>query len=499
MRTRPKPELRTQVPSGTLKGPVGPVPGEPSDGNPKAGVPYAPPMRPLALLVTAGVLLAGCLGALPGQPEATETAPGPLDLRVSPPDADAMEVDVAADGAHLVAASNLRAEGHSGFGVYVSEDGGRSWDADYFDPEDLTALTGHPVGFAGLSDPVVAIHDGTVYLSGLAYIPTSAVFVAWSQDGGRSWDGASLVDESDVAVAFNDKEWMGVNPATGTIHVAWAKEPVIDSLRAVQGATGLDVDVSDIHVSRSTDGGETWSDPVEVDRGMHNNGTAIAYTDGRVHLIYLNYEEHAIDHLHSDDDGATWSKPRAIASATVVPPYPAYQRMHTLPGLAAGPDGTLAAVWHDGAGGDADVRSVVSGDGGATWSPSFEVGSDADGDREQIYPWVDVGPGGAIHYTYYRSKADDAYTLEYVHRAIRDGVHEVHGKERQDEGRISLRGGSWTQVRPVSNTTFSIEDRSGLLGDYTNVAVGEQGVFPAWADGRHDRPQIHVGRLAGGS
>lgn len=429
----------------------------------------------------AALVLAGCLGAVDpaGEADLGSDDPGIVDARLSPMDGDAMEVDVAAgpNGSHLVAASNLRGDGYSGFGVYVSFDGGRNWSFDAFQPGDVATVAGEPK-YSGLSDPVVEVTpDGTVYLSGLAYIPTSAIFVAESHDGGRTFEKVHIVDESDPATEFNDKEWFDVDPETGTIVVAWQKEPVIDSLRSVQYATGLDVDVGNVVVSRSTDGGDSWSEPVEIDRGMHNNGTQVVFADGVAHMIWVNYEQNTIDHVLSTDHGATWTSPEPIADVHVVPPFDDYQRMHTLPGLAAGPDGTLVATWHGTSDGDPDAWLVASADGGRSWGEPVPVVDDDAG--VQIYPWVDVGPDGTVHVTTYDGTTVDDFPLRYVHATAEVGPG----------GELTV--GEPTPVSPA----FDVAGRSGLLGDYTTVVATDDAVHPAWADGRGDRPQVRAARL----
>lgn len=466
------------------------------------------------------LLTAGCLGALDGGDlagGADDLLPTPAvlhDQRLGPAGQSAMEVSIAADQtdpAHLVAASNLRAEGHSGFGVYVSWDAGGSWTFDHFDPEDAgTTLLGQP-RFTRLSDPVVAVGpDGTVYLSGLGVLPTSAIFLAVSEDGGETWPEVHLVEESDPVTDFNDKEWFAVSPTTGTIIMAWQKEPAIDMLRGVEYQTGLDVDIGNVVVSRSTDGGVSWSDPVEVDRGMHNNGTQVAFTpDGTAHLVWVNYEQGTLDHVHSTDDGETWSDPVAVAEVHVVPPYDDYQRMHTLPGLAAGPDGELVAVWHDRRHGDADVYLVASARDGTEriWNTPTRVNQDAIGNGAlQLYPWVAIGPDGRVHVSYYSqtngSSRDDP-RLEYVHTwAGPVDVEVLGGEDCRREGPATICDGrmlQWTgtlahAATPVSEP-FAFFGRNGILGDYTGIVATEAGVVPAWADGRTETVGIHAARV----
>lgn len=446
-----------------------------------------------ALVLAAALVLAGCV-----TPEDLETASRdlpadlpdeaePLERRLTPPDASASEVDIQADPGdpeHLVAAAN--SEG--GFDVYRTWDAGETWDRTHLEPEDVADAT-DAEAFAGLSDPVVAFGpDGTVYLSGLAYVPTSAVFVARSPDGGATWPDASIVHESDPAARFNDKEWMAASPATGTLVVAWQMEPAMDQGRNLEFLPGVDPDPGNIVVSRSADGGETWSDPREVDRGMYNNGTQVVFgPDGQAHLLWLNYDRRTLDYVTSHDDGRTWTDPEAVAEGvTPVPPYDRYQRMHTLPGLAIGPDGeTLAAVWHDDRLGDADVWAVASSDGGTTWSDETPVNEDPGDDVPQIYPWVAVDPDGRIHASWYDARADPGTPLFRYHHARAPGP--------------SLDFAPSEPASTVPFTAFSNPDGGNdthrSLGDYTGLAATEAGVFPAWADGRGDESRVFAARL----
>jgi hypothetical protein len=197
-------------------------------------------MRLATLGLIVAVLAAGCVGSAPDTAsEATDDVPEPAESLLTPADTSASEVSVATnptEPAHVVAAAN--SEG--GFGVYVTDNASETWSAHRYDPEDVNTETEDASRFTFLWDPVVDFSpDGDeVYLSGLAYAPTSAVVVAVSTDGGRTFNEMHVVDESEPGGTFNDKEWMAVNPHTGTIHVAWQKEPALDQLRNVEYETG---------------------------------------------------------------------------------------------------------------------------------------------------------------------------------------------------------------------------------------------------------------------
>lgn len=452
------------------------------------------PMRLTACALAVLVVSVGCLGSqLDDVEDRTRQATEGIERQLTPDDQGASEVSIAADPtdpSHLVAAAN--SEG--GFGVYVSRDAGQSWEVSRFEPSDVGS--GQAAGFQAISDPVVAFGPGgTVYLAGLAYLPTSAVFVAESRDGGQTWDEVHFVHESDPAVNFNDKEWLAVNPESGTLVMSWQMEPAVDQLRSVEGLTGADVDIGDIVVSRSTDGGESWTEPAKISRGMHSNGTQVAIgRDGTVYALWVNYETNTLDHAKSTDDGETFSDPEPVADVDTVPAYARYSRMHTLPALAVSEDGhAVYAVWHDNRTGDADVRAVASFDGGKTWAESVRVTDDEPGNGVlQVYPWATVGPDDRLHVSFYDTRQDPGHPkLAYYHTAAAPGSLDF-GPDRM-----------------VSNRTFTAFAEPGCggpqgdpcegarsLGDYTGITASQAGVFPAWADGRGDTSRVFAGRLA---
>lgn len=447
-----------------------------------------------ALVAIVCLLAAGCVGALDdaGPTDDLQDRTEPVERRLTPEDTSASEVSIAADPTdpqHLVAAAN--SEG--GFGVYLSRDGGDNWTAHRFEPSDVRTPPGESSRFQALSDPVVDISpDGErVYLSGLAYLPTSAVFVAVSEDGGETFPDTYLVDESDPAADFNDKEWLGVSPETGTLLVAWQKEPALDQLRSVEHRTGVDADVGRIVVSRSTDEGRTWSEPTEISRGMHSNGTAIAFTEGgRAQIIWVNYETDTLDHVMSTDDGRTWTDPQPIAEVDTVPPYPRYQRMHTLPALTADPDGSAVyAVWHDNRNGHADVYAVASDDAGQTWGPAVRVNQDpADSGAEQIYPWADVGPDDRLHVSWYDTREDPETPLLAFYHASAPGPSLDFGDDHQVSNRTFE---AFCEEAPEPGSSGACDEQRSL-GDYTSIVATEDAIVPAWADGRAETSKIHA-------
>lgn len=414
-----------------------------------------------AAVLLAAMALSACTGHAPAS--AAEAPTLAWQARgVTPHDDSASEVSIAVDPTdplHVVAAANAG----GGFAVYTSRDGGCTWWAERLTALSLFGVQG--LAATSLSDPAVAFSpDGTLRLAGLALLPTSQVFLASRATADGNWHG-TVVWRSDVAAAFNDKEWVGVSPSTGTIVVAWQREPAMDSLRGVEqsvaaaAGTSPDLDVGQVVVSRSTDGGQSWSLPTYAGSSLHSNGTQLAVTaDGAWHLAWVDYEQPALMHSVSTDDGQTWGRPERIAPLHIVHGFSGFTRMHTLPGLAT--DGTrLTIAWHDAGADTADV--LVSTWSNGTWSEAQRVPDDAAGaDRVQIYPWVAYDDAGRLHVTYYSGVAGGNFTYRHM----------------------ALESGAWTGPDDLGQP-FPLVDGNGTaanIGDYTGVAWG-QGLHAAWS------------------
>jgi len=147
---------------------------------------------------------------------------------------------------------------------------------------------------------------------------------------------------------------------------------------------------NDIVLKRSADGGQTWGALQLVAEDGTNalgNPTAVVVRDtGRVLLMYQRYAQGFDEHKaepgldgprvcrtwlqHSDDDGATWTKPREITAFVKRPTE--VTSTATGPGtglqLARGKNaGRILMPFNQGPYGKWKVYAVFSDDGGATW------------------------------------------------------------------------------------------------------------------------------------
>jgi len=263
----------------------------------------------------------------------------------------------------------------------------------------------------------------------------------------------------------------------------------------------------------SRDGGKTWSTPVIVSRLVDvfssqlvlDSLTVIA-PDGTAYLVYHDFDTAAIrdsiKFVKSKDGGKTWSQPADVAAN--IPSPGLYQldngdphfgtgstfgvSASSYPTAAVAPDGTIYVAWADFAQGhcvpepssgipacyNADVRLSVSKDGGGSWSTPRKVNDDATS-ADQFLPWIATGPDGLLSLIWQDRRLDPKlidYDLFYTNTA---------------DGRTFL-----PNVR-VSSQSSNV-DAAFFEGDYNNLAVTSEGIFPAWNDGRFNSVQIFTAR-----
>ncbi len=236
-----------------------------------------------------------------------------------------------------------------------------------------------------------------------------------SFDGGATWIDGQVPMRSgngagDPAPAFD--------AANGVVMMA--------QLENTAGQGGCCVARGDVSVSRSLDGGVTWSEPVTVMKGtgagigpanrakfwdkewltVDNNPSSPYY--GRAYLtstLFQNglqgaYEDSPIYLSTSDDGGATWTAPREISGSS--PEYCTYQEtgpagecdedQFSIPAVAS--DGTVYvhflngqndAAWEVPFDFDSQVMVVRSLDGGETWSSPVPAAQLEDGSSDMPY------------------------------------------------------------------------------------------------------------------
>ncbi len=175
----------------------------------------------------------------------------------------------------------------------VSRDGGETWQGPFQVSEKLNLLS-DPIRVVQGSNPAIA-PDGTIYVAFYysgedGWLEGGAeILVYRSRDYGQTWEGPFVAAELPGEFPYRHPQarfrfWSSMFPSMdvapdGTIYIVYAADP--------DGPGG---DPGDVFLVYSTDGGETWSEPIRVNDDEPGNLQFFPWldvdSDGLVHIIW---------------------------------------------------------------------------------------------------------------------------------------------------------------------------------------------------------------------
>ena len=343
----------------------------------------------------------------------------------------------------------------------ASFDAGRTWQEGI-----LPGLTRAAGGaFERASDPWVAFGPGgRAYYVSLGFNETSrlnGIFVSVSEDGGRTWGGPIAVHTT--TADFDDKEAIVVDnqpgsPYRGRVYVGW------DTATADRRQP--------MRFSYSSDGGASYRSPVTIDdRGANIGIIPMVGPGGVVHAVWTRFigNDPTLVAARSTDGGDTWSEPVAIADLRAAGLANARTGGIT-PTAAIDPrSGILYAAWQDGRFSPGIDQVVLSRsvDGGQTWSAPQRV-SDGPLDAANFTPALAVTPSGIVGLAYYSLRNDPSRSF---------GVDEYLAVSR-NQGKKFLRS---TRVSAASwDMRFAAFAEGFFLGDYQGLVAGKNMFHLLW-------------------
>lgn len=445
--------------------------------------------RLIVSLAAAGTLAvsAGSSGQRASQ-DVLETPPP--NILVNAPGTDVfptitqIEPSIAVFGSNVVIAWND--SGHStgvrfgvgfGLGWAYSADGGASF-------VDAGGLDGTTWG----ADPTLAVdRSGRFYFGRFASLANaSGVTVYKSADRGvsfqRSIQPFGLGGISDKPFVTTDATG---GEFDGNVYLTW---------------TSAISNVLTIMLSRSTDGGATFSTPIPVSpRSVSNNQSAMPAVgpDGEVFVAWLAQDTDKIYGSRSTDGGLSFEPALPVASTDRLgsPNICTQTARSGLNGNIRAANAPIIAVDRsegssrgnayivfsadaDGSGPDmADVFLVRSRDSGASWSEPIRINDDKT-TNDQWLPFVAVAPNGALGVMWYDRRSDDRNLLIDVYMTVStDG------------------GSSFSRNFRITDVSFPVPDlfptnfdpraaSACYMGSYNFMVADATHFYMAWTDNR---------------
>ena len=369
-----------------------------------------------------------------------------------------------------------------GVGVHVTNNAGQNW-------QDITLQ--RPAGNAGKLFAPSAAYDGrgTLYvsfatLSGTGNDP-DGLWVTRSGDGGLTFDEPSRVAGADAYQLA-----LAVDVRSNRLFAAWLQSTP-DATECILCFAGTNLPIV---LSRSDDGGKTWSPPVRVsDEGRARVGapSLVVDRDGNPAVLFLDYGNDRWDWenlpgryegtfslvvARSPDKGLRW-EPGQVVDDEVVPTGRFLVYLPVTPGFAIARNGDMFAVWGDARSGDSDVLLRRSVDGGRTWTAPVRVNRGAVGDGvPQDLPGLGVAPGGRVDVVYYDRTVDpQGSTADVVLSSSSDG-----GESFTENVRLTTQPSN-RRIGPENTPHVQEAD----FGSRLAVASLAGGAIAAWTDSRN--------------
>ncbi len=293
----------------------------------------------------------------------------------------------------------------------------------------------------------------------------NGIFVRRSLDGGKTWEADHFPvaeQTSSPGIPFEDKPYIVADNTkskyAGNLYIGWTRWRLADSQMVL---------------SRSTDDGKTWSQPIEIDAhpGLprDDNGAAegfdgVVAPDGKLYVIWS--QDNAIMLTTSRDGGKTFSHARpVIHTAPIMFAIQTLERANGFPQIAIDPKSKrLYITWSDYRNGDLDVFIATSDNGGKRWSAPVRVNNDpVHNGAEQFFQWLAVDPAdGSIDVIFYDRRGDPQNRKQIVVLA------------RSTDVGHTFNNYAWTDNPFEASGVF--------FGDYSGIAAYGGRVYGIWTE-----------------
>jgi hypothetical protein len=301
----------------------------------------------------------------------------------------------------------------------------------------------------------------------------NGIFVRRSLDGGKTWEAEHIPvaeQTSTPGIPFEDKPYVVADNSksryAGNLYIGWTRWRLTDSQMVL---------------SRSTDDGKTWSQPIEIDAhpGLprDDNGAAEGFAgvvgpEGKLYAIWS--QDDAIMFTTSRDGGKTFTHARAVIhTAPIMFAIQTLERANGFPQIAIDPKSKrLYVTWSDYRNGDLDVFLSTSDNGGKRWTAPVRVNNDPlHNGAEQFFQWLAVDPtDGSVNVVFYDRRGDPQNRKQIVVLA------------RSPDGGHNFNNYRWTDEPFEASGVF--------FGDYSGIAAYGGRVYGIWTEKPAPAPEV---------
>lgn len=218
----------------------------------------------------------------------------------------------------------------------------------------------------------------------------------------------------------------------------------------------------DIYFAKSTDYGESWSNPNIIIYSGPEDQTSPSLAMNFEGTLYIVWEDDRnpdsdIYFARSFDGGDTWPQPHFRVNTSGA--------RQSEPAIAVDSSGVIYVVWEDDREGHYDIYFAKSEDRGETWTDAIDINSDWKSST-QLDPTIAVDTAGTI-YVAWEDQINDDFDI-YFGKSI-DG------------------GNTWTDPSIQINT-----DQTTMGQTNPTMGVGGEGeVYLAWQDNRWNNLDIY--------
>ena len=361
---------------------------------------------------------------------------------------------------NMVAGANIAS-------VYQTRDGGLSWERQ--DQKSSHGVWGDPV--------IITDTAGSFYHFHLSNTPGAKfidrIVCQRSDDGGQTFNDGSYFGLNGTKA--QDKPWGVVNPFNNEIYATWTQ---FDKYNSPDPN-----DFSNILFTKSSDRGETWSEPIQInsvsgdcldDDNTVEGAVPAVGPNGEIYVAWSG--PNGLVFNRSEDGGKTWLENEIRIGEHPggwAIDIPGIYRANGMPvtkcDLSDGPHrGTIYVNWADQRNGvdDTDIYLSKSTDKGQTWSAPTRVNDDTT-KTHQFFTWMDID-----------------YATGYVYFVFHD--RREHSDEHTDVYMAwSTDGGRGFKNVRISDSPF-LPNKEVFFGDYNNIWAQDGVVRPVWTrlDGR---------------